>query len=826
MDIDSNVETAQIEECDNAQEVILTSDDYNTLSYTIVAGSGQENYQYVVYLDDKKMIGAGAAAGTQYTLTGVDAGLHWLTVVSVDGDRISSGIKSSSIIVEDISALFSSPANIANRTINPLASIYSVSSFYEKDGHDINTAQVALDGSLQTGEGNQAALRTEAGSPQEIVIDLGNYYYASELSRVALYYTNANTYPEKLKVELSRDAQNYVEVGSLEKYQYDKSSPAACVTFSELENYKQTAVRYVKITLTDGNSAYGYVVNEIAVVASTTEPRIYKHEFQEAADLLVEADQFETISYSVVAGENQEDYSYIVKVDGAVVNENAVPGEIYETPAEVGSHVVSVSTLYDGWMSQGIERTITVDGYSNYLQTALNLAYKNYYPDVIASCPDDNLKEGAVPGDGNYNVAVEGSQDISAGPTVLNDGVYTNNSHHNGYLQTRSDREEAHVYYDLAKDYAPSDIVMVISAFENQSRSPKSYEILFSSDNENYERVFFTDNYIWKQLLCDKVDVSGYSQESVRYVQFHIISGIAPNNLKEDGSINYGSDSYHMCELAVMGQESLLPEKATNVQAVSNHYGEITVTWDDVEDKDVTYSICMGNNVLHSDIPAGVGEKTFLMTPGHYDDINVKTTKNGFTNSSAYVSVTIEAEPTTVPETTVPPTTKAPETTTSSEETTKASETTASQVTEAPETTRLSEETTASQAAGVPTTTVPPVNVIPADAAPSYNSDNTAKKPVNAVQVGKSAVKKIVVKKKKAVLTLKKVRNASGYRIRYSLNKKMKKAKMKTVKKASVVIKKLKSKKVYYFQVQAYKFSNGKKIYGAWSKIKKSKKIK
>ena len=76
LDIDSNVETAQIEECDNAQEVILTSDDYNTLSYTIVAGSGQENYQYVVYLDDKKMIGAGAAAGTQYTLTGVDAGLH------------------------------------------------------------------------------------------------------------------------------------------------------------------------------------------------------------------------------------------------------------------------------------------------------------------------------------------------------------------------------------------------------------------------------------------------------------------------------------------------------------------------------------------------------------------------------------------------------------------------------------------------------------------------------------------------------------------------------------------------------------------------------
>lgn len=782
LDTDSNVEKAQIEECNNAEAVVLTSDDYNTLNYTIVAGSGQENYQYVVYLDDKKLVEAGAVSGKQYTITGVPAGLHWLTVISVDGEKISSGVKSDNVSVEDISTLFSSTANIASRLNNPMAGIYSVSSYYEQGGYDITTVQAAVDGSLQTGEGKEVALRTGAGSPQEIVVDLGDYYVASELSRVALYYTNGNTYPENLKVELSRDAQNYVEVGTAKGYQYDKENPVASVRLSELGNYKSKAVRYVKITLSEGKTAYGYVVNEIAVVASTTEPSIYTHEFKEAADLIVNGDKFETIRYSVVAGEGQEYYSYIVKVDGAAVNENAVPGEVYETSAEVGEHVVSVSTLYDGWVSSGIERNVTVDGYGNYLRTALNLSYKISYPDVKVTCPDDNLVEGAVPGDGNYNVAVEGSQDISAGPAALNDGIYTNTNHHQGYLQTRSDREEAHIYYDLAKDYTPSDISMVISVFENQGRSPKSYEILFSGDGEKYERVFFTDNYTWKQMLCDKVDFSNYSQETIRYVEYHIISGIAPNNLNADGTINYGSDSYHMCELAVMGQESLLPARATNVRAVSNNYGEITVSWDDIEDPEATYSICMGDVALYSDIPSGVGEKTFLLSPGHYDNINVKTTKNGYTSNSANVSVTIEAEPTTAP----PKTTAAPTTT-------------------------------------VPQTMAP----LQTTAAPvSYGEPTTEGKDLPKVQVGKAKVKKIVVKKKKAALTLKKINGAAGYQIRYSLNRKMKKAKIKKVKKTNVIIKKLKSKKIYYFQVRAYKFSGKKTVYGAWSRTKKSKKIK
>ncbi len=82
--------------------------------------------------------------------------------------------------------------------------------------------------------------------------------------------------------------------------------------------------------------------------------------------------------------------------------------------------------------------------------------------------------------------------------------------------------------------------------------------------------------------------------------------------------------------------------------------------------------------------------------------------------------------------------------------------------------------------------------------------------------------------KKKIKVTWKKVKNVKGYEIQYALNKKFKKAKTVTVKKASItkkIIKKLKSKKTYYVRIRAYTTKAGSKHYGAWS-AKKSVKVK
>ncbi|MCR5142546.1 MAG: fibronectin type III domain-containing protein [Ruminococcus sp.] len=92
----------------------------------------------------------------------------------------------------------------------------------------------------------------------------------------------------------------------------------------------------------------------------------------------------------------------------------------------------------------------------------------------------------------------------------------------------------------------------------------------------------------------------------------------------------------------------------------------------------------------------------------------------------------------------------------------------------------------------------------------------------------KAAVKKFTAEKKgTAKLTWKKsAGKVDGYKVQVALNKKFKGAKTYTVKKAATVSKtvtKLKSKKVYYARVSAFK-KVGKTTYkGAWSAVKKAK---
>ena len=95
------------------------------------------------------------------------------------------------------------------------------------------------------------------------------------------------------------------------------------------------------------------------------------------------------------------------------------------------------------------------------------------------------------------------------------------------------------------------------------------------------------------------------------------------------------------------------------------------------------------------------------------------------------------------------------------------------------------------------------------------------------IKLAKVVIKKAKSTKKKTVkLTWKKVANAKGYQVRYALKKSMAKAKKFFIKKnvTTRVIKKLKSKKTYYFGVRAYcKLPDGTTKYGAWSKAKKAK---
>lgn len=92
-----------------------------------------------------------------------------------------------------------------------------------------------------------------------------------------------------------------------------------------------------------------------------------------------------------------------------------------------------------------------------------------------------------------------------------------------------------------------------------------------------------------------------------------------------------------------------------------------------------------------------------------------------------------------------------------------------------------------------------------------------------------TAPKRAVIKKLKTrsnrrlKVTFKKVAGAKGYQIAYATNKKFKGQKTVTTRKLSCTLKKLKKNKRYYVRVRAYKLSDGKKVYGKWSTVKRKK---
>lgn len=92
----------------------------------------------------------------------------------------------------------------------------------------------------------------------------------------------------------------------------------------------------------------------------------------------------------------------------------------------------------------------------------------------------------------------------------------------------------------------------------------------------------------------------------------------------------------------------------------------------------------------------------------------------------------------------------------------------------------------------------------------------TIKKPARSVI--KSAKN---IKKRKIKITLKKIKQAKGYQIRWCDSRKFSGYWQKNTTKFKYTIKGLDKKTRYYIKVRAYVFKNNKKLYGPWSKIKR-----
>jgi len=94
---------------------------------------------------------------------------------------------------------------------------------------------------------------------------------------------------------------------------------------------------------------------------------------------------------------------------------------------------------------------------------------------------------------------------------------------------------------------------------------------------------------------------------------------------------------------------------------------------------------------------------------------------------------------------------------------------------------------------------------------------------VKVTMLAEPNIKASSSKKNQASVSWKKVSGAAGYEV-YASNKKSSGYKKKvTLTKTNSTIKKLKSKKNYYFKVRAYRKVSGKKVFGAYSKPKNVK---
>lgn len=778
---DANAREVEADKCADAASVTVDVVDFNTISYNIEASENQEGFKYLVYLmrgSNSKLIGNGVDAGKDYVVEGINAAMYTLKVVSCFDGAASDGINSGSFVIQDVSEVFSSRKNITNRSLGYKPTVLEAK-FYE--GHNVTTALKALDGKTNTGEGPESCLRVIAGGNQSVVVDLGEYYTPSEMSYMLFAFTNKATAPSDVKIEFSQNGDQYKVVGEKKGYVFaaeNNNCGINRVNLDQIDNYTSTAVRFVKMTFSAGTSTWGYCINEISLIANTDQPTIVGSNIKDPADVIVSQEQLESLSYEIVPAEGQDDATYVVSVDGTVVDREAKAGIQYDMDyAEAGIHEVTVATIEEDWLSKGITAEYEVLGYTSYINTALNIAHSKYH-NAVATTDSDNIRTDDWKPIG---------QDISGGVAKVNNGITADGGHHTGYLQTRPDSKSATVDLDLGEDYLPEDIHSVVSVFNDAYTAATDYEISFSADGETFETLCVVTNAKYKEIMEDVIDMSKYKQEKIRYVRYHMSNGPFDLYHRQDGTTNWEAIGYLVKEIAVMHSDNIIPEKVREITVSSSGDNLLDLSFKKLDNPDYSYVVYLDGHNVGTIAPDADSTLQYKVSGGLHR-VRVAAFYNGYESLTKEYKVTVNEAPTTArPTTTAGPTTAKP--------------------------TKV-----------VPTSSkVQPVT--------SSNVPSVKPNPVKAP--GKAAVKKVTKKKsaKKMTVTLKKVNGAVGYKVsvfKTAKNAKKKKGALvtKTTKSLKVTIssKKIKKLKVLYVRARAYVMHpEGFEVYGAWSAVKKVK---
>ena len=621
-------------------------------------------------------------------------------------------------------------------------------------------------------------------------IDLGDAYDSATIDKLVVKYKENNGGDTPVNGYEIQYSTNGVDFETVKKVTGDSVKDACenknCVDTQDMTGVTG-AVRYIRFYYPEAYT-WGVQVREIA--ALSTDKNAKKAELQycdDPAEVTVKSDKYCQITYTIKAGENQDDYKYMVYLNNNLVGDRVTAGTYTIDNLDAGTYTVKVVSYYNKLTSKGISKEVKVDDGSlkDYINTVRNISKG-------AKITVDKVYEG------------EGNQDVSS----LTDGIVSDN---NGVcVHTEHGAQTAIINMDLGENYPISNIEEFLIAFKADNTYAKTYTVEFSADGQNFQEMVNVKDAKYKTVMENKIDQSAYNYDTVRYVRVKL----------NDGSYNWG---YQISEVAIMGSDVYMPVEPEGLVVESPTYNTVTVTWTGA-DNGQTYWVYIDGKVKDMNL-ATAGTYIYNNIDAGTHIVKVTSRLNGIESKGVTKEVVVDNQPTTTPElttTTKPtPTTQVPTTAKPSETTTKAG---------------VKPDETTTKADVKPDETTTKTNVKPGETTvktePVANEtttvlNNGGNEDKANVKLGKTKVTKATKKKRttKAKISLKKVAGAKGYEVRVSTTKKFKAKKTitKVFKRNKLTFKKLKKNKKYYVQARAFTVINGNKKYGPWSAKKKMK---